>query len=83
MPVASTGFCATAIGATNLLMICSCVFSFFVWNVYSAYIQSGRYKKVLLIGADKMSSIDYTDRSTCIIFCDGAGAVYLSPIMKV
>jgi 3-oxoacyl-[acyl-carrier-protein] synthase-3 len=38
----------------------------------SAYIQSGRYKKVLLLGADKMSSIiDYTDRATCIIFGDG------------
>jgi 3-oxoacyl-[acyl-carrier-protein] synthase-3 len=37
-------------------------------SVASAYVQSGKYKKVLLIGADKMSSIvDYTDRSTCII----------------
>jgi 3-oxoacyl-[acyl-carrier-protein] synthase-3 len=46
----------------------------------AAYIQSGRYKKVLLIGADKMSSIvDYTDRSTCIIFGDGAGAVLFEP----
>ncbi|MEX0361697.1 MAG: 3-oxoacyl-[acyl-carrier-protein] synthase III C-terminal domain-containing protein, partial [Allomuricauda sp.] len=42
----------------------------------SSYIESGKYKKVLLIGADKMSSIiDYTDRTTCIIFGDGAGAV--------
>jgi 3-oxoacyl-[acyl-carrier-protein] synthase-3 len=46
----------------------------------SAYIQSGKYKKVLLIGADKMSSIiDYSDRSTCIIFGDGAGAVLFEP----
>jgi 3-oxoacyl-[acyl-carrier-protein] synthase-3 len=46
----------------------------------SAYIESGRYKKVLLIGADKMSSIiDYTDRTTCIIFGDGAGAVLFEP----
>jgi 3-oxoacyl-[acyl-carrier-protein] synthase-3 len=46
----------------------------------AAYIQSGRYKKVLLIGADKMSSIvDYTDRTTCIIFGDGAGAVLFEP----
>ena len=46
----------------------------------AAYIQSGRYKKVLLIGADKMSSIvDYTDRATCIIFGDGAGAVLFEP----
>jgi len=46
----------------------------------SSYIESGRYKKVLLIGADKMSSIiDYTDRATCIIFGDGAGAVLFEP----
>ncbi len=44
----------------------------------SMYIESGRAKKVLVIGADKMSSIlDYTDRSTCILFGDGAGAVLL------
>ncbi len=43
-------------------------------------IESGRYKNVLVIGADKMSSIiDYTDRATCIIFGDGAGAVLLEP----
>lgn len=41
-------------------------------------IESGRYKNVLVIGADKMSAIlDYTDRATCIIFGDGAGAVLL------
>ena len=46
----------------------------------SAFIESGRYKKVIVIGADKMSSIiDYTDRTTCIIFGDGAGAVLLEP----
>ena len=46
----------------------------------ATYIESGRYKKVLLIGADKMSSIlDYTDRATCIIFGDGAGAVLFEP----
>ena len=39
-------------------------------------IQSGRYKKIIVIGADKMSSlIDYTDRQTCVLFGDGAGAV--------
>jgi len=43
-------------------------------------IESGRYKKVIVVGADKMSSIvDYSDRSTCIIFGDGAGAVLLEP----
>ncbi|MCB0497780.1 MAG: ketoacyl-ACP synthase III [Cyclobacteriaceae bacterium] len=44
------------------------------------YVQSGMYKKVIVVGADKMSSIiDYTDRATCIIFGDGAGAVMLEP----
>ncbi len=43
-------------------------------------IESGRYKKVVIVGADKMSAIvDYTDRTTCIIFGDGAGAVLLEP----
>jgi 3-oxoacyl-[acyl-carrier-protein] synthase-3 len=42
------------------------------------FIESGRYKKVVVIGADKMSSIvDYSDRTTCIIFGDGAGGVLL------
>ena len=46
----------------------------------TSYIDSGRYKKVLLIGADMMSSIvDYTDRSTSILFGDGAGAVLIEP----
>ncbi len=44
------------------------------------FIESGRYSKVMVIGADKMSSIiDYTDRTTCIIFGDGAGGVLLEP----
>lgn len=44
------------------------------------FIESGKHRKVLVIGADKMSSIvDYTDRTTCIIFGDGAGAVLLEP----
>ena len=42
------------------------------------FIESGRYKKVIVVGADKMSSIvDYTDRTTCVLFGDGAGAVLL------
>jgi len=46
----------------------------------SKYIESGQYKKVVIVGADKMSSIiDYTDRATCVIFGDGAGAVLLEP----
>lgn len=46
----------------------------------SQFIESGRYKKVIVVGSDKMSAIvDYTDRSTCVIFGDGAGAVLLEP----
>ncbi len=49
----------------------------------SKYVESGQYKKVVLVGADKMSSIvDYTDRSVCPIFGDGAGAVLLEPTME-
>ncbi len=46
----------------------------------SHFIESGKYKKVVLVGTDKMSSIvDYQDRQTCIIFGDGAAAVLLEP----
>ncbi len=46
----------------------------------SQFIETGRYKKVLVVGVDKMSSIiDYEDRATCVIFGDGAGAVLLEP----
>ena len=49
----------------------------------AALIESGRYKKVVVVGADKMSSIiDYSDRATCIIFGDGAGAVLLEENME-
>lgn len=45
-------------------------------DVAATMIQSGRYKKIIVIGADKMSSlVDYTDRATCVLFGDGAGAV--------
>lgn len=50
----------------------------FALTTGAAYIESGRYKKVIIVGADKMSAIiDYSDRATCIIFGDGAGAVLL------
>ena len=46
----------------------------------AGFVESGKYKKVIVVGADKMSSIvDYTDRQTCVIFGDGAGAVLLEP----
>ena len=84
MPVASTGvYVATEIGATNAFAFdlqAACSSFLFGMSTASAYIASGKYKKVLLIGADKMSSIiDYTDRATCIIFGDGAGAVLFEP----
>ena len=84
MPVASTGvYVATEIGATNAFaydLQAACSSFLYGMSTAAAYIQSGRYKKVLLIGADKMSSIvDYADRSTCIIFGDGAGAVLFEP----
>ncbi len=52
----------------------------FALTTGASFIESGRYKKVIVVGVDKMSSIiDYTDRTTCIIFGDGAGAVLLEP----
>ncbi|MFK8281951.1 beta-ketoacyl-ACP synthase III [Capnocytophaga cynodegmi] len=84
MPVALTGpYVASEIGATNAFSFdlqAACSSFLYGVSVASSYIQSGKYKKVLLIGADKMSSIiDYTDRATCIIFGDGAGAVLFEP----
>jgi 3-oxoacyl-[acyl-carrier-protein] synthase III len=84
MPVASTGvFVASQIGAVNAFaydLQAACSSFLFGMSNAAAYIESGKYKKVLLIGADKMSSIiDYTDRATCIIFGDGAGAVLFEP----
>ncbi len=84
LPVAATAvFTATEIGATNAFaydLQAACSSFLYGMSTAASYIESGRYKKVLLIGADKMSSIiDYTDRATCIIFGDGAGAVLFEP----
>lgn len=84
IPVASTAaYVATEIGATKAFsydLQAACSGFLFGMSTAAAYIESGRYKKVLLIGADKMSSIlDYTDRTTCIIFGDGGGAVLFEP----
>lgn len=84
MMVASTAaFVATTIGATDAFsydLQAACSSFLFGMSTAAAYIESGRYKKVLLVGADKMSSIiDYTDRTTCIIFGDGGGAVLFEP----
>ena len=52
----------------------------FAYQTGCALIESGQYKKVMVIGADKMSSItDYTDRNTCILFGDGGAAILLEP----
>lgn len=52
----------------------------FALTTASQFIETGRHKKIIVVGADKMSSIiDYEDRATCIIFGDGAGAVLLEP----
>ena len=74
---------ADKLGASNAFafdLMAAC--SGFLYSITTAakYIESGQYKKIIVIGADKMSSIiDYTDRATCVIFGDGAGAVLLEP----
>ena len=84
MQAASTAsFTASEIGAKNAFSFdleSACSSFLYGMSVSASYIESGRYKKILLIGADKNSSmIDYTDRTTCIIFGDGAGAVLFEP----
>jgi 3-oxoacyl-[acyl-carrier-protein] synthase-3 len=87
MPVAATAvYVATQIGAINAFaydLQAACSSFLYGMSTAAAYIECGRYKKILLIGADKMSSIiDYTDRATCIIFGDGAGAALFEPNME-
>lgn len=84
MKAASTAaYTATKIGATNAFSFdleAACSSFLFGMSVAARYIESGKYKNVLLIGADKNSSfINYEDRATCIIFGDGAGAVLFEP----
>lgn len=84
MKAASTAaYTATQIGAVNAFsydLEAACSSFLFGMSTAAAYIESGRYKKILLIGADKNSSfINYEDRATCIIFGDGAGAVLFEP----
>ena len=80
---ATAAYVASSIGAFNAFaydLSAACSGFLYGMSTSAAYIASGKYKKVLLIGADKMSSIvDYTDRDTCIIFGDGAGAVLFEP----
>ncbi|MFN3952643.1 MAG: beta-ketoacyl-ACP synthase III [Thermaurantimonas sp.] len=84
MPVAATAaYLCSEIGATHAFgydLQAACSGFLFGLATASMFIESGRYKKVLLVGGDKMSSIiDYTDRTTCVIFGDGCGAVLLEP----
>ncbi len=84
MPVAATGtYIATQIGAVNAFgfdLQAACSGFLYALTTGAQFIETGKYKKVLIIGGDKMSSIvDYTDRTTCVIFGDGAGAVLLEP----
>jgi len=71
------------IGAKNAFgfdLSAACSGFLFALSTGASFIESGRYKKIIIVGVDKMSSIiDYTDRATCIIFGDGAGAVLLEP----
>ncbi|MEP2770845.1 MAG: beta-ketoacyl-ACP synthase III [Fulvivirga sp.] len=82
MPFPSTANIVSAnVGATNAFSYdigAACSGFIYALTTGSKFIESGMYKKVVIIGGDKMSSIiDYTDRATCIIFGDGAGAVLL------
>lgn len=84
MPVAATGaYIASNIGAVNAFgydLQAACSGFLYGLTTGAQFIESGRYKKVLVVGGDKMSSIiDYTDRTTCVIFGDGCGAVLLEP----
>ena len=76
-------FTQRIIGASNAWAFdlnAACSGFLYALNVASRFIESGAHKKVMVIGADKMSSvIDYTDRSTAILFGDGAGGVILEP----
>lgn len=80
---ATANIVATAVGAVNAFsydMGAACSGFLYGLTTGASFIESGRYKKVVVIGGDKMSAIiDYTDRTTCIIFGDGAGCVLLEP----
>lgn len=80
---ATANIIADKVGAKNAFgydLSAACSGFLFALTTGATYIESGRYKKVVVVGVDKMSAIvDYTDRATCIIFGDGAGAVLLEP----
>ncbi len=80
---ATANVIANKIGAVNAFgydLQAACSGFIYALTTGSQFIETGKYKKVVVIGADKMSSIvDYTDRTTCIIFGDGGGALMLEP----
>jgi 3-oxoacyl-[acyl-carrier-protein] synthase-3 len=80
---ATANLICDAVGAINAFsydLNAACSGFLFALHTGSKMIESGAYKKVVIVGADKMSSImDYTDRNTSVLFGDGAGAVLLEP----
>ena len=81
-PATSNVICAKlgAVNAWGYDLSAACSGFIYALTTGSQFIETGRYKKVVIVGADMMSRIiDYTDRATCVIFGDGAGAVLLEP----
>lgn len=80
---ATANIIAAEVGAVNAFsydLMAACSGFLYGLATGAKFIETGTYKKVVIVGADKMSSIiDYSDRTTCIIFGDGAGAVMLEP----
>lgn len=80
---ATANIIADLVGAKNSYSFdigAACSGFLYAVQLGSQFIQTGTHKKVIVVGADKMSSIvDYTDRATCILFGDGAGAIMLEP----
>ncbi|MGB1093420.1 MAG: beta-ketoacyl-ACP synthase III [Bacteroidia bacterium] len=80
---ATANVVADKIGATNAWgydVSAACSGFLYALQTGAKFIESGTYKKVVVVGVDKMSAIiDYTDRNTCIIFGDGGGCVLLEP----
>lgn len=80
---ATANIIAAKVGAKNAWSFdlgAACSGFIYALTTGSQFIETGRYKKVVVVGADMMSRIiDYTDRTTCVIFGDGAGAVLLEP----
>lgn len=80
---ATANIACNKVGAKNAFgfdVSAACSGFLYALTMGASLIESGRYKKVVVCGADKMSAIvDYTDRTTCIIFGDGAGGVLLEP----